>query len=98
MFSRTAQQIDLEFRRDDPELPTRFFEVEWNGVWYVPEHQVLDLYAGADDLCPFGSMMSPSSSVTLRRARTSRPLYRSRSVPDSIVCRCGTDRTAAATD
>ena len=49
VFNRTAQQIDLEFLRDDPELPTRFFEVEWNGVWYVPEHQVLDLYAGADD-------------------------------------------------
>ena len=49
VFSRTSQQIDLEFLRADPELPTRFFEVEWNGFWYVPEHQVVDLHAGADD-------------------------------------------------
>ncbi|MEE8116595.1 MAG: hypothetical protein V3T28_05740, partial [Gemmatimonadales bacterium] len=49
VFSRTVQDIDLDFLQADPELPTRFFEVEWNGVWYVPEHQELDLYAGADD-------------------------------------------------
>ena len=33
VFRRTVQQIDLEFLRADPELPTRFFEVEWNGFW-----------------------------------------------------------------
>ena len=49
VFSRTVQDIDLDFLQGDPALPTRFFEVEWNGVWYVPEPQALDLYAGADD-------------------------------------------------
>ena len=49
VFSRTVQDIDLDFLQDDPTLPTRFFEAEWNGVWYVPEHRELELYAGADD-------------------------------------------------
>ena len=79
VFSRTAQQIDLEFLRDDPELPTRFFEVEWNGVWYVPEHQVLDLYAGADD---FVSVRIDDEPVLIRD--TAAGTHLTTSVPLSL--------------
>ena len=48
LFTRTTSDIDLAFL-DDPELPRRFFEVRWDGLWHVPEDLQVDVYAGADD-------------------------------------------------
>jgi hypothetical protein len=46
---RVTPDIDLAFIDDDPTLPTRFFVVRWEGVWFRPEDQWIDLYAGVDD-------------------------------------------------
>ena len=49
LFTRTTSDIDLAFLDDDPEFPRRFFEVHWEGVWYVPDDIQVDVFAGADD-------------------------------------------------
>ena len=49
LFTRTTSNIDLAFLDDDPELPRRFFEVRWDGVWHVPEDLQVDVYADGDD-------------------------------------------------
>ena len=49
LLERTTSRIDLSFLDRDPELPRRFFEVRWTGVWYVPDDVPVDVYAAADD-------------------------------------------------
>ena len=50
LFTRTAAAIDLAFLEDDADLPRRFFEVRWDGVWHVPDGRQVDVFAGGDDL------------------------------------------------
>ena len=49
LFTRTTSHIDLAFLDEQPDLPRRFFEVQWDGFWHVPEAQSVDVYAGGDD-------------------------------------------------
>ena len=49
LFRRTTEDIDLRFLDDDPGLPRRFFRVRWEGVWYRPRSEDVDVYAGSDD-------------------------------------------------
>lgn len=49
LFTRTTSDIDLAFLDDDSALPRRFFEVHWDGLWYVPADVQVDVYAAADD-------------------------------------------------
>ena len=49
VFSRTVSNFNLDFLEHEPDLPTQFFDVGWDGVWYLPNDQEIDLYAGADD-------------------------------------------------
>lgn len=49
VLEKTTARIDLSFLDRAPELPKRFFEVRWDGVWYLPDDVPVDVYAGADD-------------------------------------------------
>ena len=49
LFQDRTSEISLAFLDDDPTLPRRFFSVRWDGFWFLPRAQTVDLYAGADD-------------------------------------------------
>jgi len=49
LLQDTTTQIDLEFIDQAEELPRRFFSVRWQGYWFLPRSQDVDLYAAADD-------------------------------------------------
>ena len=42
-------EISLAFLDQDPTLPRRFISVSWDGFWFLPQAQTVDVYAGADD-------------------------------------------------
>ena len=44
-----TSDISLAFLDDDPNLPRRLFGVEWDGYWYVPRTQTVELLASGDD-------------------------------------------------
>lgn len=44
-----AADLDVGFLARAPHLPQRFITVRWDGTWYRPTDQWIDLYAGADD-------------------------------------------------
>jgi hypothetical protein len=46
---QVSTDIDLAFIEENPGLPQRYFRVRWDGFWYRPTNQWIDLYAGADD-------------------------------------------------
>lgn len=47
---QVTTDIDLAFLDADPSLPRRFFGVTWEGVWYRPTDQWVDLYGSGDDV------------------------------------------------
>jgi len=49
LLQDTTTQIDLSFIDQSEELPRRFFGARWQGYWFLPRSQEVDLYAGADD-------------------------------------------------
>ena len=79
VFSRTVSNFDLDFIGNEPDLPTQFFDVEWDGVWYLLNDQEIDLYAGADD---FVSIHIDGELILVRS--TSDGTNRTTSVPLSL--------------
>ena len=49
LFRRTTREIGLAFLDESPDLPRRFVVVTWEGLWYLPDAQTVDLFLGADD-------------------------------------------------
>ena len=49
VLQQTTAEINLAFLEERPNLPRRFFSVRWEGVWYVPHAQTVDLHVGGDD-------------------------------------------------
>ena len=44
-----SRGISLDFLREDPPLPRRFFSVRWNGFWYLPEAGEFELRGAGND-------------------------------------------------
>ena len=49
VFQDTTSDISLALLDDRPDLPQRFFSMRWEGFWFVPREETIDLYAGGDD-------------------------------------------------
>ena len=49
LLQDTTTQIDLVFIDQAEELPKSFFSARWQGYWFLPRSQDVDLYAAADD-------------------------------------------------
>ena len=45
----TTSDISLALLDDRPDLPQRFFSMRWEGFWFVPWEETIDLYVGGDD-------------------------------------------------
>ena len=45
----TAPNVDLAVLEAHRYLPRRYFNIHWQGIWYLRQAQLLDVYAGADD-------------------------------------------------
>ena len=61
-----TSDISLAFLEDDPSLPRRLFRVEWDGYWYLPRTQTVELLASADDRVD----ISVDGELVLRRSPT----------------------------
>ena len=44
-----SPDASLDFLEDDPRLPRRNFSARWQGYWYVPSSQFVNLHVEADD-------------------------------------------------
>ena len=47
-FQRITPAVDLSFLDGNPDLAKRAFSVQWEGFWYLPETESLDLLVAAD--------------------------------------------------
>ena len=47
--SEQVDGISLDFIAASADVPQRFFSVQWDGYWYLPDERTVDLYAGGDD-------------------------------------------------
>lgn len=47
-FQRITPALDFSFLDENPDLARRPFSVQWEGYWYVPETEGVELYAAAD--------------------------------------------------
>lgn len=59
-----TSDISLAFLEDDPSLPRRLFRVEWDGYWYLPRTQTVELLASGDDRVD----ISVDGELVLRRS------------------------------
>ena len=49
ILNDVSRALTLDFLRDDPTLPRRFFSVRWQGFWYLPEATTINLHGAGDD-------------------------------------------------
>ena len=50
LFEVETTSVDLAFIDEQSELPTRSHRVRWEGVWFSPHPEIVDFYAGSDDV------------------------------------------------